>query len=294
MNAMLLPTPREAVHRRRTPPAARRPTAADVEERPRRSATSRPKRDVHELARGLGARPATGKQARKAPSTTRHERGRHAQTPTAFPMSLTAPASHRPGRAQRRARNPATASGLGRPAGRRAPSAPSARCSRHTVAEPRAPRPGSPRYRYSDDSGGKPAVLVQQRTRRAAWEGRAPRSAARATSHAARNGAFDPVLAPARAASSPPLRNTSAGRYTRPQHQILSHVAQDVRQLHGHAQRHAVLAQPLAARGRVRVQERQQHEPDRPCHVVGVLLQVVQGGRLPEPQVAPLPLQIRS
>ncbi len=71
---------------------------------------------------------------------------------------------------------------------------------------------------------------------------------------------------------------------------VLSHVAQDVGQLHGHAQRHGVLAQPLRQRG-MHVQERQQHEPDRPCHVVGVLFQVVQGGRLPEPQVATLPFQ---
>ena len=80
------------------------------------------------------------------------------------------------------------------------------------------------------------------------------------------------------------------GQVDAPVLQVLAHVAQDVGQLHGHAQRHRAVAQTVVHR-RSGVQDGQQHEPHRPGHVVAVFLQVAHRFRLTERQVATLSFQ---
>ena len=269
-------------------------------------------------------RPATGKQARKG-QHSRHERGRHAQTHSVSHVAHL-PCIARSDAAARPARRRAGQSPQGPP--RRLPQRPlrhlpqgpvfrnaclgalllfpllqllpglgdqpDGALLRHRGAMLEAAVAGrahlvqDPAVQVQRRQGGKPAVLVQQ-------------------AHVALHGKVELFGAPRKRLPCRakrrvhPMLGQLAQRIARFfQHArrqihptaapVLPHVAQDVGQLHGHAQRHGVLAQPLRQRG-MHVQERQQHEPDRPCHVVGVLFQVVQGGRLPEPQVATLPFQ---
>ena len=145
-----------------------------------------------------------------------------------------------------------------------------------------------PRYRNSDDERGQPAVPVQPQD--VVLQGKIqllgpPR-------HALPRGAEGGVR-PARCqvlAHEAGLLHHGGGQVDAAGVPVLAHVAQDVRELHGHAQRHGVGPQRVVD-GPPGAQQRQQHEAHRARHVVAVVLELAQVGGLPEGKVAPLPLQ---
>ena len=268
MNASFCSTPGAARSPRRTRPAAPRPTTADVKSRaaieppagpsatctssrvpwprrPRRAGRAGPRRPAPPRTR-----PRDMPQSHKRPAMTAHLPCiAQARTGAAFASRNSASCVPGLGDERTAARSPVTEGAL-----------------LEAAVAGRAHLVQDPAVQVQRRQGGKPAVLVQQ-------------------AHVALHGKVELFGAPRKRLPCRakrrvhPMLGQLAQRIARFfQHArrqihptaapVLPHVAQDVGQLHGHAQRHGVLAQPLRQRG-THVQERQQHEPDRPCHVVG-------------------------
>ena len=181
--------------------SALRPAAG---KRARKGQHSRHERGGHAQTHGVShvahlpciARVRTGTPPRPESSARRPGRAKPARpSPACLQRPLRhlpqGPSRRLPQRLPRRAPSfppPATASGLGRPAGRRAPSAPR-RDARSSSSRPRAPRPGS-RGTGTATTGWEACCPRPAGTRRAAGEGDSSSERRGSASHAARNGAF--------------------------------------------------------------------------------------------------------